>query len=583
MSFRVNFILLFIYLAWQAVSVPALCQPYRLQYILSDSAGTAAVRGHQQEFSDSASVIRHLRSELTAFWRKGYLAASIDSIHFDSLQAVVWLFAGETYRWADISTDSTVIKILRQSKIRPGKILRGPVDPRELASLQEKIIRSAENNGYPFAMVSLEDVSISGGGISARMALQPNSRYSVDSIIIRGNAMIRDRYFQKLTGIRPGDVYREDKLAAISRRISETGFLSEIKPFELEFYESTVDLYTYINKSKGNQFNGIIGFLPDHTKSGKLLLTGDVNLLLINSFRRGESIGMAWKKPEPLTQELHVNLAWPFVFNTDIGTGLTFDLYKQDTTFLTVNPVINLNFFMDGMNYIRLYYDYSSSILLNNSGQAEPDAPSVNAGMSSALYGLGFLFRKLDYLYNPRKGFFADISLGIGTRKLTDGQSGENTSSGEDDRPRQAKFSGRSHLQVFIPAGRSFTFLVQNRSGLLSSDGIFENELFRLGGINSFRGVEENSVLASAFSIFTAEARFLFEENSSFYLFFDSGYYRKETTAGRLTDTPMGFGAGLSLQSGLGIFTINYAIGQEFDNPINISRAKIHLGYISRF
>jgi outer membrane protein assembly factor BamA len=292
---------------------------------------------------------------------------------------------------------------------------------------------------------------------------------------------------------------------------------------------------------------------------------------------------MAWKKPEPLTQELHIKFAWPFVFNTDIGTGLTFDLYKQDTTFLTVNPVINLNFFMDGMNYIRLYYDYSSSILLNNSGQAEPAPSSIHAGMSSALYGLGLLYRKLDYLYNPRKGFLADINLGIGTRNLTDKEFSEVTDGGEGDHPRSVKFSGRSQLQVFIPAGRSFTLLVQNRSGLVRSDGIFENELFRLGGINSMRGVEENSMLASAYSIFTAEARYLFEQNSSFYLFYDAGYYEKDSPAGFLSDTPIGFGAGISLQSGLGIFTINYAIGQEYDNPINIGRAKIHLGYISRF
>ena len=415
------------------------------------------------------------------------------------------------------------------------------------------------------------------------MVLHKNNRYTIDSIFIKGNAGVRDRYFQKLTGIGPGDIYQEDKLALISRRIGETGFLSEIKPFELEFYESDVDLYAYINKNKGNQFNGIIGFMPDHTKSGKLLVTGDVNLLLINSFGRGEAFGLAWKKPEPLTQELHVNLAWPFMFNTDFGTAMTFDLFKQDTTFLTVNPVISLNFFMDGMNYIRFFYDYASSILLNNSGQAGTDVPSIHADMSSSLYGLGVLYRRLDYLYNPREGLLADISMGIGTRKLTGSRSDESAGNRNDGNDRSVKFSGHSHLQVFIPAGRSFTFLVQNRSGIIGAADIFENELYRLGGINSIRGVEENSLLASAYSIFTAEARYLFEQNSSFYLFFDSGYYEKDTPADFLSDTPMGFGAGISLQSGLGIFTINYAIGQEFDNPINIGRAKIHLGYISRF
>lgn len=559
------------------------CQPYRHRYILTDSAGAGVISSRSQEFADSASVVRHLRAELTGLLREGYLAASIDSVRFDSLQVTAWLFKGGTYHWAKITPDSTAEKVLKQIPGRTGKIFSGPFNPAELASVQDKIIRYMENEGYPFASVSLGDVTIADGGISGRLKLKDNGRYTIDSIIIKGNAGIKGRYFQKLTGIAPGDVYQENKLSAISRRIKETGFLQEVKPFELEFYESGVDLFTYINKSKGNQFNGIIGFMPDHTKSGKLLVTGDVNLFLINSFGRGESVGLAWKKPEPLTQELHVNLAWPFVFNTDFGTAVNFDLYKQDTTFLTVNPVVNLNYFMDGMNYIRLYYDYANSILLNKTGHDGAAAPAAHADMSSSLYGLGMLYRRLDYLYNPRKGFLADISLGIGTRKLTGNQSAEDTGGGDTDHPRSAKFSGRSHLQVFIPAGRSFTFLVQNRSGLIRAEDIYENELFRLGGINSIRGVEENSVLASAYSIFTAEARYLFEENSGFYLFFDAGYYEKDSPAGFLSDTPIGFGAGISLQSGLGIFTINYAIGQEFDNPINIGRAKIHLGYISRF
>lgn len=581
MSFRANLILLFIYIAWQTASVPALCQHYRLQYVCTDSSDTAPPIGRLHEFSDSAAIIRHLGIKISELWRDGYLAASIDSITFNSLQATARIYSGDRYFWAEVTPDSTLEKILRQLPGRKDRIFRGPVDPVRLARVKDLVISYMENEGYPFASVLLENLRFRDRGISAEMVLRKNTRYTIDSVLIKGDAGIRERYFQKLTGIRPGDVYNQEKLAQISRRIKETGFLSEIRPFELEFYESEVDLYTYINKSRGNQFNGIIGFLPDHTKSGKLLLTGDINLFLVNSFGRGEAFGLAWKKPEPLTQELHVNLAWPFLFHTDFGAGMTFDLHKQDTTFLTVNPVISLNFFMDGMNYLRFYYDHASTILLDKSGQAGGGAGSVNADMSSSVYGLGLFYQRLDYLYNPRRGFLADLSLGLGTRKIDSNRSSGDT--GNNGKDRSAKYSGRSHLQLFIPAGKSFTFLVQNRSGLIRAADIYENELYRLGGISSIRGVEENSVLASFYSIFTAEARYLFEENSCFYLFYDAGYYEKDSPAGFLSDTPMGFGAGISLQSGVGIFTINYSIGQEFDNPINIGRAKIHLGYISRF
>ena len=166
MSFRANLILLFIYLAWQMVSAPALCQPQpcRLQYIFTDSADAIPARGRQQEFKDSASVIRHLGTEISELWSQGFLAAGIDSVRFDSLQAVAWIYKGEKYHWAAVTPDSTVEKIFKQLPGRTGKILSGPVDPVELASVKEKIIRYMENDGYPFAAVSLEDISISGWG-----------------------------------------------------------------------------------------------------------------------------------------------------------------------------------------------------------------------------------------------------------------------------------------------------------------------------------------------------------------------------------------------------------------------------------
>jgi hypothetical protein len=48
-------------------------------------------------------------------------------------------------------------------------------------------------------------------------------------------------------------------------------------------------------------------------------------------------------------------------------------------------------------------------------------------------------------------------------------------------------------------------------------------------------------------------------------------------------DYPLGFGAGINMQTRAGIFSLNYALGKQFDNPINVGNAKIHIGYINRF
>ena len=50
------------------------------------------------------------------------------------------------------------------------------------------------------------------------------------------------------------------------------------------------NIFLYADKKKSSQFNGIIGLLPNNKTTGKLLLSGDVHLKLLNSFYRGELI-----------------------------------------------------------------------------------------------------------------------------------------------------------------------------------------------------------------------------------------------------------------------------------------------------
>ena len=47
---------------------------------------------------------------------------------------------------------------------------------------------------------------------------------------------------------------------------------------------------------------------------------------------------------------------------------------------------------------------------------------------------------------------------------------------------------------------------------------MFQNELFRIGGLKTLRGFDEESIFASVYSIFTLEYRFILEQNSYYYM-----------------------------------------------------------------
>ncbi len=115
------------------------------------------------------------------------------------------------------------------------------------------------------------------------------------------------------------------------------------------------------------------------------------------------------------------------------------------------------------------------------------------------------------------------------------------------------------------------------------NDTLFRNELYRIGGIKSLRGVDEASVVCSSFAIGTVEYRFLFEENSNFFLFVDQAWWEDQSLDELLTDTPLGFGTGTSFETKAGIFSLTYALGQQFDNPIEFRGGKVHFGFTSLF
>ena len=112
---------------------------------------------------------------------------------------------------------------------------------------------------------------------------------------------------------------------------------------------------------------------------------------------------------------------------------------------------------------------------------------------------------------------------------------------------------------------------------------IYRNELLRIGGLKILRGFDEESINTSSYSIFTLEYRFLLDRNSYFALFSDGGYYESKDVENSFSDTPLGIGAGINFETKAGIFSFNYAVGRQFDNPIEFRAAKIHFGFVNLF
>lgn len=523
---------------------------------------------------DSAAVFDLTGRLLSELHMNGYIAASAESLVLADSIAFVHIEQGEQFRWGKLAVNYTedVLKVRRVPEpfLREGKTIEPGNIPGELRN----ILETFENNGYPFARIGFENVNISGGIVDAELTLKPLNKITIDSLIIRGDARIDRKFIYRQTGIFPGSVYSQRAINRLDRSLNRLPYITFAREPGVEFRPAGADLYLFINRQRASRFQGILGFMSDHRQSGKLVLNGDVQLGLMNSFGKGEALDFAWKKTDLNNQEMDIGVQWPFLFGSPLGLESRFHLFRFDTLYMNLDFRIAAGFGFGEAGQMMAFYDSKTSNTIGGTGTFNLDDSETR------LYGLGYKFNSLDDLFNPRRGISLSSTMAFGrrTRNMV-------------NQPKQSsnRFDAGLELAWFIPIARQSTLLLMSRSALITlfekgnTVNLLDNELHRLGGIKNIRGFDENSIMGSSFSIMTMEYRWLFERSSNVFLFTDLMYYRKNTLINPMEDIPMGFGLGLNLQTAAGMFTISYALGTQQGNPVEFRSAKVHLGYTSRF
>jgi len=232
---------------------------------------------------------------------------------------------------------------------------------------------------------------------------------------------------------------------------------------------------------------------------------------------------------------------------------------------------------MRGTDNVRVYLRSQQSNKLGNSN-------IVSAGLADIdlnYYGVGVSIEQLDYRLNPRKGIKLDLDGAIGNKKVTSDELIEEEI--QQNVTRSTQFDLIGSIDQFVPLGGRSTIRFAVKGGWMINDDLYENELYRIGGIKSLRGTDEESIFASAYAIGTVEYRFIYETNANFYLFFDGAYWENQSLDIYLSDTPIGFGVGTSFETKAGIFSLSYALGKQFDAPIQLNAGKVHFGFTSLF
>lgn len=525
---------------------------------------------------------RAINRMLNDLRNRGFLAATIDSTQERGDSLIAWLQPGEPFRWAYIAKGNADEAACRFSGFREKMFSNAVLNPKQVAGFMTKMLRYYQNNGYPFAQIDFDSIRMDGQHFRASIRVKTGDLFLTDSLNYRGDARISERYLQNYLGIKPGDVYREDLIEAIQARIKEIPFVQVYRPADVFLTGRSALIRLYLNGKRASNFSGIIGFLPNSSAQGKLLLTGEANLKIKNGLGKGESIEVEWKRLQAATQSLNAGISWPFLLNTPFGVSANFKLYKKDTAFISIQPGIGIQWLMRGTDYLKAFYELRSSSLLSTKGLESVSTLPDYADVRTTQSGLELQLTRLDYRYNPRRGFqfLARVAAG---KKTIQANPALNPTLYEGVPLHALQMSALLEGSLFVPLFNRSTFLIGCMASWLDSPVLFENELPRIGGINSLRGFNEEAIFASSYGILNLEYRYLLEENAFLFAFANGAWYENRAMNRGNSDLPYGFGAGISFETRAGIFSISYALGSEQQNPIQFRSAKVHFGIRSLF
>lgn len=525
-------------------------------------------RKQRTEFKDSIQVLNFLRERQLKAQKKGYLLASIDSVRFNGKAVHAYFFQGPLLERIRINCTKEDLKFLKKvSERKETALLFRDLTPDETAGFMEGLLRSLLGSGYPFASIKLDSVTITNTAIEGNLEMSTGPLVRWTTLHIKGDSLISQRLISSIIQIRKNDLYNEALFASISDKIRQTPYLQEIKPAEILFTKDGAELFLYLKSVPVSNVNGMIGLQQDPA-TARTSVTGDVSLKLTNVLRRGEQLFLNWRSIQPGIQALNTNLSYPFLFGTSFGLDGGFQLYKRDTSFLETRSLFGVLYTLPHGNQIKAFYQrHGSSVLSSGSS-----LPALSGFVNNA-YGVAFNRRSVDYLPNPSKGLIVNVETAVGNR----------TTSLNDSITEQTT-TMRAGLQLtwFLPLTKRHVFKLGSSFETYHAPEIYTNELFRFGGLNTLRGFNEEELFATTKLIGSVEYRFLTDKNSHVFLFYDQSIYEKRS-APYLRDLPFGFGGGFSFGTNLGIFSISYALGKQFDNPIQLRNGKVHFGYIAYF
>lgn len=425
----------------------------------------------------------------------------------------------------------------------------------------DESIKQLENNGYPFAKINFIEQIEDGDKLTLKYEIDSGDFFFIDKIHLKSQDKFHDKTIFNLIDLHVGEKYNEKKLANINNLLSASGMYNLSRPIEVLFKPGKAEVFIYFKRKRSSTGDGYIGFQQDQITQ-KLALNGFLNFRLLNAFNHAEVIHADWKSNPDKTQNGHLKVAYPFLFNTPLGIGGELDIRKQDSTFIRTDLSFNLSYYHPLARF-TIFNQLESSDTLR---VAPPNFRSYRKNTIGATAELIAPVLSNAPWYHPRihlmGGFFnyRNDTLDDGNQKINN-----------------SKYTIEySHSIDFLKF-----FRLNNRiqfQGLTSNITLARNELVYFGGLRSVRGFYELELSGNDIWSIMNEVEFRPVDLFSIFLLYDFSSF--QSNGHHITNS---YGVGFSFNAENYALEIVVANGVLDNNPFQFSNTKIHIGFRSTF
>ena len=532
-------------------------QNLELNIAASDSIQTTTL--NEISFIKKHALKKDVYKEITNIHNKlkkeGYFITTIDTIVKSEEKYTAYFTLGR-------KTDNIIVIIPHKLKIRNlgmrGDSIR--IKTKEFENFKNLLLTDLDAKGNSFSEIKFTNPTYVKDTLVLQLKIIESLKRNIDKVLVKGYDEFPEKFIKRFFKINKQTIFSKQKMKEVSQLTKNLDFVLEKKKPEVLFKKDSTHVYLFLNKLETSSFDGIVNFASKEDGQG-LLLNGNLDLKLTNILNTGENFELFWNKVAQEKSEFKINAVIPYIYHSFLSAEIGFNLYRQDSTFLNTSFNLKTEYDLSRRSKASLAYSNERSSYLLSTTENNLDS------YSNYFIGTGYQLKNISNTGLYKNDFGLELYASLGKRKTTLVDVNQ--------------FKLKLLTLINLKTSQRSYLNIKTESQMLFSNNYLVNELYRIGGANSIRGLNEQSIYTNRFLYTNIEYRFLTSVVSYLYSITDIGFYNESIST--KTRNALGLGGGYRFKLNNNFIDLGYVIGGYSDTEMKLNNSKLIVKWTTFF